>query len=274
MKVIRFLVIVALLLCTTLPIAHAAEGITLVQLCDTQLGMGEYKHDVETFELAVKQINALRPDLVFICGDLINKTSDDKAFEDFKRIKSKFTVPVYCASGNHDVGNEPTIKSLKRYRAIMGDDYYSVEHKGYTFIVTNTQLWKYRVPVETEKHEGWVRTTLRAAKAKQLPVFMVGHYPLFTESIDEEEKYYNIAVEKRRELFELYCKSGVVAILAGHTHRNIVVDYKGIQMVASATTSRNFDNAPMGFRVWHIEGTPPFKHEYIAVEGAVPPPDK
>ena len=88
----------------------ASEPLTIVQLCDTQLGMGGYDHDIDTFNLAVKQINTLEPDLVVICGDLVN-TNDDKSFKDFKEINAKFTVPCYLASGNHDVGNEPTTES-------------------------------------------------------------------------------------------------------------------------------------------------------------------
>jgi len=33
------------------------EHFRFVQMCDTQLGMGGYEHDVKMFEQAVKQIN-------------------------------------------------------------------------------------------------------------------------------------------------------------------------------------------------------------------------
>jgi len=41
--------------------------------------------------------------------------------------------------------------------------------------------------------------------------------------------------------------------------------------VSSATTSRNFDDAPMGFRLWRIGKTRPYAHEFVPVEGASPP---
>ena len=42
------------------------EPFSFVQLCDTQLGMGGYEHDIRSFEQAVKQINEIHPDLVVI----------------------------------------------------------------------------------------------------------------------------------------------------------------------------------------------------------------
>ena len=115
----RFILTVALL-----AVSSVAGAFTFVQLCDTQLGFGGYEHDVKTFKQAVHQINELKPDFVVICGDLVNKPHD-RSFADFKEIKNKLTMPCYCAAGNHDVGNHPPAARLKRYRAIMGKDYYA-----------------------------------------------------------------------------------------------------------------------------------------------------
>ncbi len=220
-----------------------------IQMCDTQLGMGGYEHDVKTFELAVDQINAMEPDFVFICGDLVNKAGD-KSFADFNRIKAGFKIPCHCAAGNHDVGNKASLESLRRYREKIGKDYYSVEHKGYTFLVANSQLWKAPLEGEGKKHDAWFREALAAAKAKNSPAVVVVHYPLFVERFDEKESYFNIGPAKRQEILDLCEKNGVVAFLAGHTHRLVINDYKGIQLVNGETTSKNFDKRPMGFRHW------------------------
>ena len=87
----------------------------------------------------MKQINLMRPDFVVICGDLVDK-ADDKLFADFNSIRADFELPCYCAAGNHDVQNKPTLESLRRYREKIGKDYYTIEHKGYTFVIANTQL--------------------------------------------------------------------------------------------------------------------------------------
>lgn len=246
---------------------EASGNFSFVQMCDTQLGMGGYEHDVKSFTLAVEQINALKPDFVLICGDLVNTASDAKSWADFKRIKSGFNIPCHCAAGNHDVENKPTEKSLKLYRETIGPDYYNFDHKGFTFVVANTQLWKAPLAGESEKHDEWFRETLVAAKAKGRPVVVVAHYPLFVKEPEEEENYSNLPPAKRREILELCESNGVVAFLSGHTHRLVTNEHKGIQMVNGETTSRNTDGRPMGFRWWDVAADMGMQHRFVAVEG-------
>jgi 3',5'-cyclic AMP phosphodiesterase CpdA len=246
--------------------AEKQEPFSFVQMCDTQLGMGGYEHDVMTFKLAVKQINSMKPDFVVICGDLVQK-ANDKSFADFKAIKDGFVIPCHCAAGNHDVGNKPTAESLKHYRETIGKDYYSFENKGHTFIVANTQLWKAPLAGESEKHDAWFKKALEDAKAKNSPAVIVVHYPLFLKTPDEKENYYNLAQPKRQEILDLCEKNGVVALLAGHTHKQITNEYKGIQMVNGETTSKNFDKSPMGFRLWNVDGKRELSHEFVKLEG-------
>jgi len=242
------------------------QAFSFIQMCDTQLGMGGYEHDVATFRLAVKQINAMPVDFVVICGDLVH-TADERSYADFKSIRSGFTLPCYCAAGNHDVGGVPTAASLKYYRDTIGEDYYSIEHKGYTIVVANSQLWKVDVPVESRKHQAWFKKTLEAAKAKNSPVFVVVHYPLFLKSIDEKEVYSNLPIAKRREILNLCEKNGVVGFLAGHTHRQISNEYKGILLINGETTSKNFDKRPMGFRLWNVGVDKRLEHRFVELEG-------
>jgi 3',5'-cyclic AMP phosphodiesterase CpdA len=260
----------AALALTILPLAAEAEDVgnfSFVQMCDTQLGMGGYEHDVKSFTLAVEQINALKPDFVLICGDLVNKAADEKSWIDFKRIKSGFKIPCHCAAGNHDVENNPTAGSLRRYRETVGPDYYSFDHKGFTFVIVNTQLWKAPLAGESEKHDAWFKETLAAAKKRNQPVVVVGHYPLFVKDPEEEEHYSNLPLEKRRELLGLCEANGVVAFLAGHTHRLVINEHKGMQMVNGETTSRNNDGRPMGFRWWDVAADMKMQHRFVAVEG-------
>ena len=58
--------------CVSIPwMSPENRSFTFAQICDTQLGMGGYEHDVKTFKTAVAQINALKPDFAVICGDLV-----------------------------------------------------------------------------------------------------------------------------------------------------------------------------------------------------------
>ncbi len=247
------------------PLEPTEEGFKFVQMCDTQLGMGGYAHDVEAFERAVVQINTLNPDLVFICGDLV-QDANDTSFRDFNRIKAKFKIPCHCAAGNHDVENQPTLASLKQYRQKVGKDYYAVEHKGYTFTVANSQLWKAPVRGESEKHDTWFIQTLAEAKSKNQPIIVVTHYPLFADGPNEGESYMNLPMAKRKELLVLFEDFGVIAHLSGHTHRYIANTYKEIQMVSGETTSRNFDQRPLGFRLWNAVPGNPLSQSFVKLE--------
>lgn len=258
---------IALPACVSIPKKFPGNQMfTFAQICDTQLGFGGYEHDMESFKQAVKQINTLKPDFVVICGDLVN-TPNEKSFADFHKIKSGFNMPCYCVSGNHDVGNKTTLVSLRYYRKVVGKDYYSFEHKEHTFVIVNTQLWKAPVKDESEAHDSWLEATLETAANERSRIFVVGHYPLFIENPDEEEAYFNLPVAKRKELLSLFEKRGVVAVLGGHTHRLLINAHNHIQLVNAETTSKNFDTRPLGFRLWHVGDSRPFKHDFVPLEG-------
>lgn len=240
------------------------EAFSFVQLCDTQLGMGGYAHDLRSFEQAVKQINELSPDFVLICGDLVH-TPSDSSFADFIKIKDGFEIPCYPAPGNHDVGLVPSDSTLNYYRKTIGKDYYEFLHKGHSFIVVNSQFWKVNVENETENHNKWLKETLNNQSLKQRPVFVIGHYPLYTEFPEEEETYYNIPLAKRQELLNLFQQSNVKAYLSGHTHKRTMNNYKNIQLMGGETTSKNFDDNPLGFRLWEVS-LDTIKHQFIPLK--------
>ena len=261
--IIRFniFIIIALFTINSSYAQKEQKPFSFVQLCDPQLGMGDYEHDVKSFNQAVKQINELNPDFVTICGDLVHNASDS-SYADFLKIKEKFEMPCYVASGNHDVGNIPNDTTLNYYRKTIGDDYYTFQNKGYSFIVTNTQLWKVNVENESEKHDKWFKKTLTDNHKKQHPIFVIGHYPLFIKQPDEEELYFNFPLGKRQELLKLFTQKNVQAYLSGHKHELVINTYENIQLVSGETTSKNFDNRPMGFRQWEVSSDT-IKHHFV-----------
>ena len=260
----KYVLLIALLVLYISCTRSAQEPFTFVQLCDTQLGMGGYEHDLKTFGQAVKQINELDPDFVVICGDLVSDAVDS-SYADFKNIMKGLKIPCYLASGNHDVGNTPNDSTLSYYRKTIGKDYYEFQHKKHSFLVTNTQLWKVNVEAESEKHDHWFEETLKAQNDKQFPVFVIGHYPLYTEFPEEEEHYFNIPPDKRKRILELFKENKVIAYLSGHTHKLVINNYENIQLVSGETTSKNFDNRPFGFRLWQVSSDT-IKHHFVSLE--------
>lgn len=255
-------IIIALLVFNISCAEKEQQPFSFVQVCDTQLGMGGYEHDLNTFKQAVEQINELKPDFVIICGDLVHNAGDS-SYSDFLKIKKEFTIPCYVAPGNHDVGNIPNDSTLSYYRKTIGKDYYEFRNKGYSFIVTNTQLWKHNIGEESEKHERWFQETLKKQNMKQHPVFVIGHYPLYIEHPEEEEQYFNIPLSRRQDLLKLFLQNNVVAYLSGHTHKRVINKYKNIQLVSGETTSKNFDNRPLGFRLWQVSSDT-IEHHFVS----------
>ena len=228
------------------------QAFSFAQMCDTQLGMGGYEHDVKTFKLAVKQINRMKPDFVVVCGDLVNK-SDDKSFADFNGIREGFKLPCYCAAGNHDVGNKPTAESLKRYREKVGKDYYTVEHKGYTFVIANTQLWKAPLAGESEKHDALVQEDAAGGAGKGLsscsgcPLSLVSQGPrreggLLQPAGGKAQRDPDIVRRNRRRP-----RFSVVIHIAGCS-----TSTRGFCSSMERRPSKNFDKRPMGFRLWDV----------------------
>jgi len=246
----RYLVIVILLICVSCN-AIRQKPFSFVQICDPQLGMGGYKHDLGTLKQAVEQINKLNCDFVVICGDLVHHASDS-SYSDFLEITKVFNIPCYLVAGNHDVGNIPNDTTLSYYRDNLGKDYYVFENKGVAFIVTNTQLWKTHIGEESEVHDRWFKETLGKRSLDQEPVFVIGHHPLFVKHADEEEEYFNLPALKRQELLDLFVNNHVVAYLSGHKHETLLNTYQNIQLVSGESTSKNFDRRPLGFRQWEI----------------------
>lgn len=261
------MVFTAIALFTSLSAVGASPSpCTFIQLCDTQLGMGGYEEDKARFRAAVKTINGLDVDWVVICGDLVDNGGDEKAIADFREIVEGFTAPCYLAPGNHDVGGVPTEATLARYRKHHGKDYFAVENSGFKIMILNTQFWKGPMAGESERHEAWYLEELAEAKTSETPVLLVSHYPPFLKSVDEEEIYYNLPLKARTRVLKAAKDGGVQAWLAGHAHKNVITDHEGIQIVVSATTSRNFDGAPYGYRVWTVDASGALTHEYKALD--------
>lgn len=201
--------------------------------------------------------------LLFVVNLVHN--ANDSSYTDFKSIKNGFKMPCYLAPGNDDVGNVPSISTLNYYRNKIGKDYFTFENKGAAFVVTNTQLWKIDAGYESVKHHRWIKKTLDSLSTSNIPVFVIGHYPLFLKTPEEKEVYFNLPIEIREEILELFKQSHVKAYLSGHTHETIVNNFENIQFVSGETTSKNFDKRPLGFRLWNVKSDSMY-HEFVPLK--------
>lgn len=78
------------------------EGLKVVQISDLHLGGWR---DNAPLEESVARINELEPDVIFITGDLVNRTVEEAL--PFKNILQQLKAPggIYSVLGNHDYGD-------------------------------------------------------------------------------------------------------------------------------------------------------------------------
>ncbi|MDR1339845.1 MAG: metallophosphoesterase [Prevotellaceae bacterium] len=239
------------------------KPLTVVHLCDPQLGFGGFAADSARFEQAIRQVNELSPDMVVIAGDMVHDINDGHAVATVRRQIDRLKPPVILTPGNHDIPEPVTPERLERYRRLFGDDFKAVECKGRMIVSANSQLWRDAPAEETERNDRQLSEALQKAKKNGMPVILVTHIPPFVTDIDEKDDYNNISVTERNKLLEQLEQNGAVIWLSGHLHRTVNRRYGKITVLNGETTSVNFDKRPYGFRLLRIY--PDGLHDWIFI---------
>ena len=232
----------------------------IVHLTDPQFGFGakfkshaeNYAEDLKRFEKALELAAKLKPDLIAVTGDMVNRAEDME--KDWPRLLGEIPGPVVFTPGNHDVGTAMTRKDRDRYLKVFGYDRKTVNVKGWRIIAGNTQfLWNTELAAEQREYERWAAAELkRAAKECGGRVIVAGHYPPYTWKTTEKDNYENFPSKLRMKRLEAYRAAGVKYFLAGHTHGFAVRGWKDLAILNPETTSRDFDERPLGFRLLEI----------------------
>ncbi|MBW3542126.1 MAG: metallophosphoesterase [Planctomycetes bacterium] len=216
--------------------------LTFIQVSDSQFddgtvpGYERYQFDEPMNELAVAQVNRLKPAMVFMTGDLTNKNTETE-WNTFTRIYSRLEPPFYPVPGNHDTlydrsrlnrealgrlletgqanwklaeklagKREPSRVEL--FRHFTGrEPYFAVEKNGCVFLCLYTGV----AEVDPEQMK-WLRRELERTKSAR-HVFVLGHYPLLAEFGG------NIQGPEAQEILLLLKEYKVAAYLSGHRHR-------------------------------------------------------
>lgn len=113
---------------------------TFVILGDRWSG-GDGEENQATFDLAVREINMLRPDFVITIGDMIpghmrGREQWHQEWADYFRPASRLGVPLLFTVGNHDISN---LEMYEWWKQDRGRTYYSFDYKGAHFLVINTE---------------------------------------------------------------------------------------------------------------------------------------
>ena len=154
----------------TLRIAH---------LADPQLGFGPggFDDDLAAFTTEIKNVNSLRPDLVVIAGDMVNRM-DSTSVARFKEAAATIEAPVVYTPGNHDISEPCSPRGLKKYRDAFGPD-FSVHRLagGRTLISFNSLLLRGGPADERKNVAATLRRALNEAHGEGSAVILLCHVP-------------------------------------------------------------------------------------------------
>ena len=93
------------------------------------------------FEVAVEQLNLLRPEMVMSVGDLIDGGTEDldqlaREWDEFEALASGVNAPLFRVGGNHDLTNA-VMRNVWEDR--FGATYYHFRYKDVLFLVLNSE---------------------------------------------------------------------------------------------------------------------------------------
>lgn len=272
---LSFLIVIAAIIsgCATSKVTGHEKSF-FIQMADPQFGMFTenkgFCKETRNFEKAIQDANLLKPSFVIVCGDLVNETGNHSQVAEYKRIAAKVysSIRFYQVAGNHDLGNEPSPKTVSDYRKEFGRDYYSFTSGNLFCIVLNSSLFKAPTLVEDEaaKQDQWLLKTLKKAKRKKFAnIIVFQHIPFFLTDPYEKDGYFNIPLQRRMKYLDLLDKYGVKYVFAGHLHKNAIGRYKSIEMVTTGPVGKPLGNDPSGFRIVTVNKNN-IQHRYYSLD--------
>jgi 3',5'-cyclic AMP phosphodiesterase CpdA len=190
------------------------------------------------WKLACEAVNAGKPDLVIIAGDLsLNGAESDPETEFAHGALKALQAPVHALPGNHDVGDEPPGQTesqiidatrLARWNRAYGSDRFDLPLGAWRLIGINAQLCGSGLP-EEEAQWSWLRERLASADR---PVALFLHKPLFVERPDEATPTAtSLNLAPRTELLKLIRSSHVRLVVSGHLHAHRDVTLDGVRYI-------------------------------------------
>ena len=147
---------------------------------------------------------------------------------------------------------------------MFGPDYYSFDLGTLRGIVINSSLIKESslAPDEAAAQERWLRSTLDASRGKFSRIIVFQHHPWFLSTPDEPDQYYNLPLARRREFLDLFARSGVTHIFAGHYHRNASGKDGALEMVTTGPVGKPLGADSSGIRIVVLNADRVVHHYY------------
>jgi 3',5'-cyclic AMP phosphodiesterase CpdA len=254
----------------------ATKPIRIALICDTHTTRGiqnDQPQHKARFDRVIAAVNASKPDWILHGGDLTEGAKPEE-IEDFKEQVRALKAPMDWVYGNHDVGAKRvegqksglSMQRVERIETTLGPSFWEKTRGGLRVVAANTSLFNSGLTRETEQWE-FLENALHAPAST--PTLFLGHYPPFIEKPEElEDPYWNIAPQPRTRLLALMKRGGVKAMLSGHLHRPLKLQYEGVPLVVGPAVSFGLprESQIIGWTEINITGQGEFTAEWRAVE--------
>lgn len=205
----------------------------------TDMHISELKpHNAKDLESVIMDLNAEAGiDFVLIAGDNAD-LGDLESFKQIKRMLDKFKMPYYITTGNHDTNYGETGSSV--FKSVFGSDKFSFVHNGVRFIGFPTSpLRRHEKAKITEVDLAYVKKECKKGK-KRIPTILITHYPMLNGDISNWD-----------DLHRIISKKNIKAILGGHYHRNVVLNYNNIPGIVNRSTQRS-KHTSAGYSIYTV----------------------
>ncbi len=215
-------------------------------LSDTHVGSTTGAADLSR---TVHDINAM-PDIEFVVlsGD-ITEMGSNAELELAKAILDSLKKPYYLIPGNHDT--KWSESGATKLPALWGSDKFVFEAGGYRFIgLHQGPLMRMGDGHFSPEDLRWLDSVLVNLPDKNQPLFFVTHYPI-DPSIDNWYEFIDRAKQYN-----------TLAILCGHGHRRMAMNFEGIPGVMGRSNLRARENAG-GYTLAEIKADSLFFSERI-----------
>ncbi len=191
------------------------------------------------FEEAVRTMNVLQPDFVFMPGDLIDGYVDipdregdaerfskdfNEQFDLFTHFASKLEMPLYFIPGNHDL---TVPEMIPPYIERFGKLWYSFDYRGVHFIALNTEAKPGDDRNFTEEQVKWAVSDIEKSKGARHTVVFLHNPAWYSKGTLMYDQWVRI---------ENALKGRKYTVIAGHTHRLSTVIRNGRPYYVMATS--------------------------------------
>ena len=174
----------------------------------------------------IQEINLLKPEAVFMIGDLVYGYDDRKEVleEEWKKFQEAIhllKVPYYLVPGNHEIFGEEF--ALELYKKYAGPTYWAQVVGNKLFIALNTEELGYEASLSPEEIKFLENTLEKYRDIKKK--FILMHRPLWWDYED-----HNLWMKR---IHPLLLKYGVEAVFAGHYHQYEYREINGIKYIVT-----------------------------------------